>query len=376
MKTQRFFLPLGTLILQAGISPCRAFISAPAEAQLSLHTRQRVRLDSQGSLAFLDGSKRDQHPLTMTLRSNPGTRNVRKDPTPRIHGISPQRRFWRSRLALALVATVCTLAFPARAANTSPILSPMLSRIDELRLAARLWYAALLGAAVGKERSTASHHPAGARTLALVSLGSASFTLCSIYGFGRDATRFDTSRMASAVASGVSFIGAGVITTTTRRKESVVHGLTTAAAVWIAAAVGVTCGAGLYILSTCTAMAALGFLRIGGNVKHHHRKDLLRPHHNDEEENFEDDLPEALQKLQIDWNKVDLTSLIQSADAKKYVKIDDSFASKHYVPGEKGQEESFYDNQDEPVVVGLRNETDHFHHKHPPASEEDDNVGP
>jgi putative Mg2+ transporter-C (MgtC) family protein len=145
----------------------------------------------------------------------------------------------------------------------------------------RLWFAATLGAAVGKERSTGNHHAAGVRTMALVSLGSAGFTLCSLYGFGPPG-RYDVSRMASAVASGIGFIGAGVITTTTTNNRSVdandeqsllssnescVHGLTTAAAVWISAAVGVTCATGLYILATSLAAATLGFLRIGGAAK-------------------------------------------------------------------------------------------------------------
>ena len=194
----------------------------------------------------------------------------------------------------------------ATAASASvPSLAPMLTRCQELRLMGRLWYAALLGAAVGKERSTANHHPAGVRTLALVSLGSAAFTLVSMYGFGT-AGRFDTSRMASAVASGIGFIGAGVITTTTTRNESVVHGLTTAAAVWISAAVGVTCGSGLYILATSLAAATLGFLRIGGNVKHkrsRYRRDTIA--------HMVETDPELLKKL-IDWEKINLPDLIVS----------------------------------------------------------------
>ena len=298
-------------------------------------------------------------------------------------------------------------------------ITPMISRRDELRLMGRLWYAALLGAAVGKERSTASHHPAGVRTLALVSLGSAAFTLCSMYGFGA-AGKFDTSRMASAVASGIGFIGAGVITTTTRRNESIVHGLTTAAAVWISAAVGVTCGTGLYILATSLAAATLGFLRIGGNVKHnkksHERKAAgLVP-------GMEGPDPELLRRS-IDWEKVKIPGLAHAINEIPRItmdpyriredKDDESLISKRYFPendhptkasleeDERARKEEededdddddyFYDDDDdELVVIGsstrYSNETEGFrsddemrrssrsssgsHHRY------DDDVGP
>ena len=244
----------------------------------------------------------------------------------------------------------------------------MLSRMDELRLMGRLWYAALLGAMIGKERSTANHHPAGVRTLALVSLGSSAFTLVSMYGFG-PMGKFDTSRMASAVASGIGFIGAGVITTTTRQKESVVHGLTTAAAVWISAAVGVTCGSGLYILATSLGLASLGFLRLGGNVKH------KRSYHRHPEkalaEMVESD-PELIRRL-IDWEKVYTPEykLPEPAAPKKIVKIkpiltedknDECLISKRYFPQTEDQTEERssheHDNQDMEEHV---DDDDYFH---------------
>eukprot|EP00521_Asterionellopsis_glacialis_P006431 CAMPEP_0195284060 /NCGR_PEP_ID=MMETSP0707-20130614/2404_1 /TAXON_ID=33640 /ORGANISM="Asterionellopsis glacialis, Strain CCMP134" /LENGTH=355 /DNA_ID=CAMNT_0040343355 /DNA_START=724 /DNA_END=1791 /DNA_ORIENTATION=+ len=148
----------------------------------------------------------------------------------------------------------------------------------ELTLSLRLLFASLAGGAVGWERA-ASHHSAGVRTMALVSLGAAAFTICSLYGF--IGTKFDASRVASNVASGVGFIGAGVITTHKMQHQqhqlslgnnntqqlpppiSVVHGLTTAAAIWLSAAVGVASGVGLYFISGTTAISTILILRFG-----------------------------------------------------------------------------------------------------------------
>ena len=126
----------------------------------------------------------------------------------------------------------------------------LLPTAAELELTLRLLYASVAGAVIGFERST-SDRPAGIRTMSLVSLGAAVFTLCSIYGFMGD---YDTSRMASNVASGVGFIGAGVITNNRKQNSSYeqgssVKGLTTAAAIWVSAAVGVSAGSGMYFLS-------------------------------------------------------------------------------------------------------------------------------
>jgi len=97
-----------------------------------------------------------------------------------------------------------------------------------------------------------------------VATGAACFTVCSMYGFG--GTRYDASRLASNVASGVGFIGAGVITTTGGgggSGGSIVHGLTTAAAIWLSAAVGVGCGVGMCVLSTTAALLTITVLRVG-----------------------------------------------------------------------------------------------------------------
>lgn len=108
--------------------------------------------------------------------------------------------------------------------------------------------------------------------MALVSLGACAFTLCSIYGFVPlasiygDNVKVDPSRMASTVASGVGFIGAGVFTNDQRAgkfygQKKRVNGLTTAAAIWVAAASGVASGVGLYFAGAVAALGTIGILR-------------------------------------------------------------------------------------------------------------------
>ena len=142
----------------------------------------------------------------------------------------------------------------------------------EIDVSIRLLAASLGGAAVGLERSS-SDRPAGVRTMSLVSLGAAAFTICSMYGFLSVASsvsgaKFDPSRMASNVASGVGFIGAGVITNNRKAagvydRQSSVNGLTTAAAIWVSAAVGVACGVGLFVVGAAAALSTIAILRFG-----------------------------------------------------------------------------------------------------------------
>lgn len=190
-----------------------------------------------------------------------------------LSSLSPQRRNRSSVLlvcGLILVSSFFSFGVsPAIAASTYPAASfaapksivPPLSSTDELKLICRLVFAAVSGAAVGWERST-SKHSAGVRTMALVSLGAAAFTICSAYGFTGD-----PSRLAANVASGVGFLGAGVITTQARETKdsnyNIVHGLTTAAAIWLSAALGVASGVGLYVTSGATALCTVAILRLG-----------------------------------------------------------------------------------------------------------------
>lgn len=123
----------------------------------------------------------------------------------------------------------------------------------------RLGLALLLGAVIGFERES-TEHAAGMRTNALVALGSCLFTLISGYGFLDFLTiahvQVDPTRIASYVVAGIGFLGAGSIVM--KRDAHTVKGLTTAAAIWLVAAIGMACGAGLLLVAVLTT--ALGLL--------------------------------------------------------------------------------------------------------------------
>lgn len=127
--------------------------------------------------------------------------------------------------------------------------------IAELKMLLDLGLSALLGFLIGVERKIRSKE-AGIRTHTIVSVGACLMMLISRYGFsGMDA---DASRVASQIVSGISFLGAGIIV---YRKHEV-KGLTTAAGVWATAAIGMACGARLYLVATagCALLIALQFV--------------------------------------------------------------------------------------------------------------------
>jgi len=120
----------------------------------------------------------------------------------------------------------------------------------------RLLLAAALGAAIGYERERHGK-AAGLRTHTLISAGAALFTLASIYGFDGAA---DPSRVAAGVVAGIGFIGAGVIFR--GMSGSGLAGLTSAACIWVTAAIGLAAGAGLYLISAITTAVTMGVLLI------------------------------------------------------------------------------------------------------------------
>ena len=111
----------------------------------------------------------------------------------------------------------------------------------------------ILSALIGAEREL-RHKDAGMRTHVLVGMGSCLFTLISIGGAPADLTgnlRWDGARIASQVVSGIGFIGAGVIWF----HHDAIRGLTTASAIWVAAAIGMACGAQMYGLAILVVAA-------------------------------------------------------------------------------------------------------------------------
>jgi putative Mg2+ transporter-C (MgtC) family protein len=130
----------------------------------------------------------------------------------------------------------------------------------------RLVLAAALGGAVGIERELRERE-AGLRTHLLVALGSALFTIVSAYGFhaflssGANVVRADPTRIAAQIVTGIGFLGAGAII----RQGLSVRGLTTAATLWVVAAIGMAIGAGYYsgaLITTGVVLLALWPLRL------------------------------------------------------------------------------------------------------------------
>jgi putative Mg2+ transporter-C (MgtC) family protein len=145
----------------------------------------------------------------------------------------------------------------------------------------RLSVAAVLGGSIGMEREL-RERGAGLRTHLVVCVGSALFTLVSAYGFreflidGGSVVRADPTRIAAQIVSGIGFLGAGAII----RQGLSVRGLTTAATLWLVAAIGMSTGAGYYsaaVITTLGALLTLGPLRIVAyRILHRYRPEVDR----------------------------------------------------------------------------------------------------
>ena len=129
----------------------------------------------------------------------------------------------------------------------------------DLEVILRLLLASVLGGVIGFQREWTGKE-AGLRTNMLISLGAALLTVLSIYGFSGS----DPSRIAAGVATGIGFIGAGVIL---HRSGGGVIGLTSAATIFTVAGIGMAAGAGKYII----AVGACGIALIVLLLPHLHR---------------------------------------------------------------------------------------------------------
>jgi len=138
--------------------------------------------------------------------------------------------------------------------------------LDLWEVALRLAVAAALTGAVGLEREF-RERAAGLRTHMLVGVGSALFTIVSAYAWGdfifdrTQGTAFDPTRIAAQIVTGIGFLGAGVII----RQGLSIRGVTTAAGLWVAAAIGMAVGAGYWgaaLIGTGVVLVGLGPLRM------------------------------------------------------------------------------------------------------------------
>jgi putative Mg2+ transporter-C (MgtC) family protein len=127
----------------------------------------------------------------------------------------------------------------------------------------RLVLAACVGAVLGAERATKSH-AAGLRTYTIISVASCVCILVNLMLF----QKADTARIPASVLTGIGFIGAGTIVTTSRHK---VRGLTTAAALWASACIGLAIGAGIYtvglVATILTILAVMFMQRFEGRLQ-------------------------------------------------------------------------------------------------------------
>ncbi len=125
--------------------------------------------------------------------------------------------------------------------------------MHELEILWRLGLALLLSSAIGVEREM-RQKSAGLRTHTLVGVGAAVFMLVSAYGFpdvlGQQHVTLDPSRIAAQIVSGIGFIGGGIIFV----KRDAVRGLTTAAGIWVTAAVGMACGGDLPLIAIAATL--------------------------------------------------------------------------------------------------------------------------
>ena len=126
-----------------------------------------------------------------------------------------------------------------------------MEELSFLTMLVRLLLATFLTGLIGFERE-ATGKSAGLRTHAMVGFGAALFTLVSIAGFDEG----DPGRVAAQIVTGIGFLGAGAIW----RSEDRVRGLTTAAGLWAAAAIGMGIGSGLLALGAAGAVVTLGVL--------------------------------------------------------------------------------------------------------------------
>ena len=156
--------------------------------------------------------------------------------------------------------------------------------MSEIEILLRLVLAVILGGVIGLNRKRHSK-PAGLRTMALISLGCATFTLIgieaviqlaalqagaeSLTSSAMTGVNLDSSRIIAGIVGGVGFLGAGAIIQSRGR----IQGMTSAASIWVTATIGVSVGLGLYTLAVATTFLAFVVLisnKCGGHDEEYH----------------------------------------------------------------------------------------------------------
>ena len=137
---------------------------------------------------------------------------------------------------------------------------------DLIEVALRLLVATLIGSGIGLDREV-RRKPAGMRTHALVSLGAAVLTVVTVR-IGLGTAEADhlaaVSRVIQGIIAGVGFLGGGAIL---KAEHESVHGLTTAASIWLVAALGIACGTGQWAAALVASIIALLILTVGSRVE-------------------------------------------------------------------------------------------------------------
>ncbi|MDF5718110.1 MAG: MgtC/SapB family protein [Rhizonema sp. NSF051] len=138
-----------------------------------------------------------------------------------------------------------------------------LSPNNWLNITFRLCLAILIGAIIGLERQL-RHKPAGLRTHMLVSFGAALFTIIPLQAGTAHPSADALSRVIQGIAAGVGFLGAGEIlrVSSDQSRQSEIHGLTSAAAIWVSAALGIAAGCGLWQTGLIGALLCFLVLKV------------------------------------------------------------------------------------------------------------------
>ncbi|MBD2416921.1 MgtC/SapB family protein [Anabaena cylindrica FACHB-243] len=142
---------------------------------------------------------------------------------------------------------------------------------DWVNISFRLCFALLMGGMIGLERQRRDK-PAGLRTHMLVTLGSAIFTIIAIQIGGKEINPDALSRVIQGIAAGVGFLGTGEIlrSSSQQPKLAEIHGLTSAAAIWVSASLGIASGCGLWQLGLIGTVLTVVVLNLVKKVEKSH----------------------------------------------------------------------------------------------------------